>query len=206
MASSITTNIVYPEADFVAATAINADILAQEIDDDGAITAVPDSVTYADGLVGIAFTELLDATQKAALDALVAAHVGGAFASVPITAFANAESSDDSGSEVSKASISTGKLPAGTYLFSWYMEIAATTVDASPVAAGRLNVAIDGGASAEQASDVTGEGDYQSFSGSLPRAVLDGQSFDLDLTFQRIGSAGNAARARRARLAVTKVD
>jgi hypothetical protein len=42
-------------------------------------------------------------------------------------------------------------------------------------------------------------------SGSYVGTFVDGDELDLELTYQRVGTSGNAARAQRARITVTRI-
>lgn len=179
---------------------MNLDILDQEIKGDPGVSTEPASVTFSGTNIVVLFGSLITSAEQAALDAVIAAHQGSAFSEPPLSTFAEAEVSDDSGTEQVLASIPSGPLRAGTYLISWYLEVAATTTSSSSGSQGRFK--LDG---TERGTTTNGNSQWTSMGGSVPLTVVDGQALDLQLSYERVGNAGNAARARRARLTIAQL-
>lgn len=202
------TQRLYALTEFVASTPadVNAAIFKEELFEDGDVVEKPLTVVRAGSNVQVNWsgTTVTQATLDA-VDAAVAAHVGGQFASVPQTAFAEGETSDDSGDEVTRLTLSTGLLTDGTYLFAWYCEIKTDAEVANTAANAKLYVDKNGGGEVERGEKTWQFPAYNQFSGSFPLAVADGDSYDLRLAFDRLGPSSNPVYIQRARLAVTKL-
>lgn len=208
---SAQTVVTIPKADFIAASALpNFPIFTQELIALGlsvpVVSAVgsgnrgngPDAIIILDGLAV--------AADLTAIDAAVAAHTGASFASTVQNDISQAEQSDDSGIPVTKASVSTGPLPAGDYQITWTAEIATSTNSTTSGAVVRLMGGKNGNPPTEQKQHTNaGNSTYEHFGGGLPIAMKDGDSWDLQIEFERIGAAGNAARCRRAAVGIVKV-
>ena len=189
----------------------NAAILNQQIKNDATVTTDPASVNRSGSTVAIAFNSLITAAEEAQLDVLVAAHQGNAFQQLPIAQYSEAQSSDDTGDEVTKLSVLTDPLPAGVYFVSWSQELAVTADNAGATkCVGRLMVTKNGGTAVERASE-SGQGagpddDWEGMGASLALTIYDGETYQFDLTFQRVGTSGNAALARRSRITLAKLS
>lgn len=186
---------------------MNTAILTAEVED-STISLTLESINLEEGephQVTFEFTGTFGAGDESALDAVVAAHQGDDFTTMPAKVTVEAESSDDSGSETVKASL-PGVLPSpGTYLLMWYMEIGVTTTTGSTGVRGKLNVTKNGGSAIERAISHGGESQYSDMSGTFPFTAEAGDTYDFELTYERIGTSGNAAKAQRARIAVVRI-
>lgn len=186
---------------------INSAILTAEVEA-SSISIPLESISVEEGepdQVTFNFTGSFGGGDEAALDAVVAAHQGDDFTTFPAKVTVEAESSDDSGSEIVKASL-TGILPSpGTYILMWYMEIGVTTTTGSTGVRGKLNVTKNSGSKIERAISHGGESQYKDMSGTFPFIAEAGDTYDFELTYERIGTSGNAAKAQRARIAVVRI-
>ena len=140
------------------------------------------------------------------VDGYVAAHAGASFSSTLQKEILEVEDGDDSGDEVTRLTLSTGPMPKGTYLASFGMEIATTTAGGGVTAArGILYVRKNNSAWIEKAQHNNGEAQWQKFSEMFATDVEDGDSFEIQLRYRRLGTSGNAARVRFARLVWLRV-
>lgn len=208
MAATIVSSFTYPLTDFTSlgGNSVNPNILKQEIEDDATITLTVSSVTKVGSTVKIDLEGNATAAMKTALDSVVAAHEGGNFAVFPQKVSDEDAESDDTGSEVQKASLSTGLMPAGDYRIGWYMEVETTSESSGATQAqGHFNVSKNGGSSSERGQTNAEHPRWVSMGGTYEGTFVDGDELDLELTYQRVGTSGNAARAQRARITVTRV-
>jgi len=208
MGNTITQRL-YALTEFVASTPanVNAAIFKQELFDDVDVVEKPLTVARTGSNVQVAWsgTTVTQATLDAVDDA-VADHVGGSFQATPQTAVMEAETSDDTGDEVTRLTLDTGLLTDGMYDVAWYCEIKTDDEVASSAAQARLYVDKNGGGEVERGTHTWQFPQYSSFSGSFPVTVSDGDEYSLRIAFERLGAASNPAFIQRARLAVTKLN
>jgi hypothetical protein len=208
MAATIISRFTYPNSDFTSlgGNPINNAVLAQEIEDDVTITLAVGAIVSAGTDTQIELEGNATAAMKTALDSIVANHTGGNFSTFPKKANDDTEESDDTGNPVQKVSLSTGLMPGGEYLLTWYMELKLTS-DGGTVTAARAhaNLSKNGAAAVEQAQTNTPQAEWLAFSGSHVAVVVDGDELDLELTYERVGTSGNAARVQRGRLTITRI-
>jgi len=206
MTVAIETVLTYPKSD-TATGNVNDHILKQELEDASLSVDVDEVVSIGTNvritLGGLATTD--DVTGTGKCDDVIAAHQGDAFEEPPMKAYAESETSDDSGDAVEKVSLSVGPLAAGNYIFGWFMEHSTTTNTGTSASKAIFGVTTNGGAEVERAEDNNGENQYKSFAGSLALEVNDGNTYDLALYHERFGVSGNASKARRARITVVRV-
>jgi hypothetical protein len=204
-----TTQRLYALTEFTSSTPanVNAAIFKQELFDDAGVVEKPLTVarTGSNVLVEWSGVTVAQATLDA-VDAAVAAHVGGQFQATPQTAFAEAEDSDDTGDEKTRLTLSTGLLTDGTYEVYWYCEVKVDAEVANSAVEARLFVDKNGGGEVERGSQAWPFPQYGVFSGSFPVVVADGDDYDLRIAYERLGPTSNPAFIRRARLAVTKLN
>lgn len=136
-------------------------------------------------------------------DGAIAAHDSSDFTAPPFLDVSESESSDDSGVPIVKVHLDDIMPMPGDYTLYWYMEIMTTTTTGSSGARGILNVTKNG-SKVERARHHNSENQERNMSGAFPFTVTAGEVYSFELTFERIGASGNAARAQRARLAVKK--
>lgn len=206
MAATIYTQLTIPLTDFTSlgGNSVNANILKQEFEDAG-LTVTVQGVSVSASVVNAQFAGDPTSGDLSAIDAVIAAHTGGDFAATLQRAISEAADSDDTGDEIEKVSLDTGALPAGIYLLGWYLELATTTTTGTSGARGRLQVTKNGGTQTERAQSNAENDQWDPMSGSLSEEVVDGDSYEFALTFERIGVSGNAARAQRGRLTWTRI-
>lgn len=205
MSAIIYAQLSYPLSDFVASSGVvNEPVFKQELDDAG-LSVTVQSVSVSDTVCNVFFSGDLLAADITAVDAVVAAHEGEPFGSLLQSELSESLETDDSGDVVVKAARETGPMPAGTFLISWYLEIATTSNTGTSGARGLLYVTKNGGSQIERGISHNSENQFRAFSGSLATSVLDGENYKFELGYQRIGVAGNAARAQRARLTWTRL-
>jgi hypothetical protein len=86
------------------------------------------------------------------------------------------------------------------------MELAATSFTGLSACRGFLYVRKNGGSRAERGQKTVKDTNPDPMSGNVDQTVADGDRFVLELAYQRVGDAGNAARVQRARLCCTRLD
>lgn len=148
----------------------------------------------------------LQAADITALDSLVAAHTGADFTPGPFEDIDEKEAApgtDDSGDEVMTVHIDSIMPEPGRYQLWAYQELATTTTDGNTIAKGRLHVTKNG----TKKERGEGHNDQHLFQGmfvGFPFTVKAGDVYSFELTYERQGPSGNAARYQRARIAVEK--
>jgi hypothetical protein len=203
------TSRTYALTEFTSSTpeTVNVGIFAQELEDDGYVVEKPSSV-YRSGtsvVVEWASTVVSQDTFDA-VDAAVAAHVGGAYANIPITEISEGESSTDATTYQSKVTLDSGLLPAGQYLLGWYCEIKTQGTVSNTAVQAVLEVAKNGGAPVERGENTWPYPQYNDFSGSFPFTATDGESYEMTLLYKRLGASSNPAYIKRARLYILRVS
>lgn len=175
--------------------AINEDVLTAEIQGSSISTPLV-GISVSGDDVDIIFQDALSAGDKTTLDGLVAAHQGVPFSDTVQRAFSEGESQTTSTDYQEKLSLSTGPLPQGDYLVSWYCEIGVDTLlGGSGVFA---QVTYNGTERGFTSSD---SDFYRSFSGSAIVQLSAGDSPTIAINWRRVG-ASNTAEIRRARLLI----
>jgi hypothetical protein len=202
--STSKTTVTYGLSEFTSATTVNATIFAQELQDDGYVAEKPDSVYRSGSSVVLEWSVFVTQATLDAVDNAVTAHVGGDFASVPITAISEGQSTDNSGDEITKLTLNSGLLPAGQYLLGWYCESKTDAEVSNSGVATRLYVAKNGGSEVERGENTWPYPQYNDFSGSFPFTVEDGETYTLRLAYERVG-ASNPVTIQRARLYIVRV-
>lgn len=138
--------------------------------------------------------------------AVVAAHTGEWFAAELQKVASESEDPDDTGDEVLKVSLSTGILQKGTYLITYSMEVCLTSDGGTTTGARALfKVNTNGGGYVERGQHNNSKAFWQKFAEPYMIDCEDGDSFVFGLLFARIGTSGNAARARFARIGIRKI-
>jgi hypothetical protein len=184
----------------------NALILGAQIVAAGLSSATLSAVTEKAGTVIVAFDGLLSSADEATLDAVIAAHQGDDFIALPQTATSESESTDDSGAEQTKLTLSVGPLPEGSYMLSWYSEIRTDAEVANTAAQVRLYVDKNGGGEVERGEKTWQFSQYNQFSGSFPFAALAGDTYELRLAYERLGGSSNPVSIQRARLGIARLE
>jgi hypothetical protein len=201
------TSRTYAQSEFTSATTVNVTVFAQELADDSSVVQKPSNV-YKSGTSVIVDWDGVTVTQATidAVDADVAAHTGGSFASLPVTEVSESESSDDSGDEQTKLTLDTGLLPAGKYLLGWYCEIKTTSDLANSGVVARLYADVNGGGETERGTKTWNLPAYNDFSGSFPIEVDAGEQYELRLAYERLGASSNEVFIRRARMYAVRTE
>jgi len=175
--------------------AVNTDVLTAEIEGSSITTALV-GISVLNDDVDITFVDALSGADKTTLDGIVAAHQGVAFSDTVQRVFSEAESTTTDTSYQEKLTLSTGPLPEGDYLISWYCEIGVDTLlGGSGVFA---QVTYNG---TERGFTSSSSDFYRSFSGSAIVQLSAGDSPTIAINWRRVG-ASNTAKIRRARLLV----
>jgi hypothetical protein len=199
--SSTKTVRTYAESEFTSATTVNVGIFQQELEDDASVTEKPSAVYKAGTSVIVEWSvDNVSSGTFSAVDAAVAAHVGGAYASIPITEISEGESSDNSGDEQTKLTLDTGLLPAGNYLLGWYCELKTAGEVAATAAQVRLYADKNGGGEVERGLCTWQHSQYHDFGGSFPFVAKDGDRYELRLAYERLGASSNEVSIQRARM------
>jgi hypothetical protein len=203
----MTTNVISefrsPLAD-TATGAFNRAICLQEMKDKGLSVPVLDVVqkgtiihTYLNGQA--------TAADKTGVEEVIAAHQGAVFSILPLSSTTETEQEDDTGGVIEAEALDTGALSAGAYVFIWHLtgwiDPAASGVDRLEM---KLMVGMNGGTKARRGIAQATTVNPETLSGSFPLVIKDGQSVQMQLTFQRINGSG-AVKVDSARLAIIKV-
>jgi len=198
MANQITTRLVYAVSDTNNGV-LNDSVLTQQINESAVSTSVS-KITLPGTSFIVEMGDLLEASEVAIIDGLVAAHVGADFDVLPISEQSNNETSDDTGDEVVKVSLFTGILAEGSYNISWHMEHATTIITGTTGSRAALYARKNSRDFIEYSQDANGENQFKLFSSSVILSANPGDSYEFELRHERIGASGNASRAQRARL------
>ena len=147
----------------------------------------------------VIFTDPLDATDEATLDAVVAAHDGTAFVEGPQhTENVGDDTTTQTGLQ-NKINVTSQPLPAGLYLLTCYCEI---KTDGTPGAGVEAEVAFAGSVISEDNWDLSQWHAYQC-SGLV--SALDGDRPQFSLQYRRLGAAATVS-IRRARVALVSAE
>jgi len=201
MGNTATTR-TYAKAEFTSTTPPgnpNEDIFATEVAGE-ALSAQPDQVYAAGTDIVVQWTSALPvAADITALDALVAAHTGGAFASNTQQSIVEAETSDDTGDPVVRNTLTTGQLPGGDYVLAWYAEGKVDAVVAGTGVAIRFYMTKNGGSREERGSYSGDLNQYNPFSGTAVINVDAGDEYVFETEFEKLGATSNPAYIQRCR-------
>lgn len=205
---STQTSRTYALTDFTSSTpsTVNVGIFTQELQDDGYVVEKPSNVYRSGTSVIVEWTTIVSQDTFDAVDNAVAAHVGGIYADIPITEISEGESSSDSTSYVTKATLDSGLLPAGQYLMGWYCEIKTQNTVTNTAIQSALYVSKNGGADIERGENTWPYPQYNDFSGSFPFSATDGERYVMTLVYKRLGAQSNPAVIQRARLYIVRLS
>lgn len=126
-----------------------------------------------------------------AIDAAVAAFVGGATSSAPLEVNSFAVATSTSTTPVVKIDVTTPPLDAGTYQVIWNSSIRMQVVAANTGVEGKIRITRSDGVFVEQ-DDAWDLANRHAFNGALTFTVLAGQTIHALLTFSRLGASGTA--------------
>ena len=204
MAVTTVTNLSYPITDTLNDD-VNSPILKQELEDE----TLSVSVGNVELIGTTILIELLgDASSSdiTAVTGVVEAHAGDDFVEVPLTEIAVSETSDDSGSEITKVTMTTGALPAGSYTIIWHMEHKVNTNTGNTASRATLYYSKNGDTPSQFLQNNVILDQWVEFGSSYPIDVNDGDSWLFTLRHQRIGTSGNASHCRRGRIALVRAS
>lgn len=185
----------------------NAAVLADQI---AAATAIGRRLSYTTltGVtVSLAFPGPVVGAAKTALDAVVAAHQGAPYGSLPQSDAQAGELSNNTGTDATALALPLPPLPQGAYLLTWTCEIAATSNVADTGVRAAIQSNISGSFADHYEQNVaapTVAGTFWTvFTGSIVANVPSGASPTVRLRWRRLGASSNPALIRRCRIAVT---
>lgn len=202
MAATKTTTLYYPITD-TANDQVNTAVLKQQLVN-AALSVTVGNVWLSGANVFIELLGLATSGDITAVDGVIAAHQGDSFATIPIYVSSEAESNDDTGSEIQKLELVSGVLPAGSYVLGWHIEHRMTSVTSTSICKAFLTMAKNGAAEGEISQNHNDLIVNTNFGSAFPFQVLDGETYTFRLKYQRVGASGNAARCRRARMSLLK--
>jgi hypothetical protein len=203
--ASTTTRRDYNLSEFTSSSDPNVGIFTQELQDDTNVVEKPTNVYRSGTTITVEWVGVTVSQGTVdAVDADVAAHVGGGYASPPITEILEAETSDDSGDEQTRLELDSGLLPAGNYLLGWYSEVKLNAVVTNTAVAVRLYVNKNGNGEVERGLCTWPYPQYHDFAGSFPFVAADGDRYELRLAWERLGASSNPAFIQRARLFIQR--
>lgn len=140
----------------------------------------------------------------AAVDAAVAAFVGGTTTSAPIELNSFAVSTTTSATPTTKITHTTQPLAAGTYQVIWNSSLRMQAVAANTGVEGRITITRSDGVSVAQ-TDAWDLANNHVFNGAITFVVLAGQTITATLAFLRLGASGTAEMSG-ARITIDKVN
>lgn len=180
----------------------NAAVLTREIGDQ--ISSADLVAINQNSDVEFLFTTDPSPGDEAILDDIVTNHDGADFSTPPWEDILETESDDDSGNEVVKVHIDDIMPSPGNYILFAYQELATTSTDGVHISKGRLNVTKNAN-KVNRAEAHNDQNLFQPMCVTFPFAVLAGDVFSFELTFERQGAGtGNPARVQRSRLSIKK--
>jgi len=140
----------------------------------------------------------------AAVDAAVAALVGGTTTSAPIEINSFGTQTSTSATPVVKITHTTGALDEGTYQVIWNSSIRMQAVAANTGVEGRISIARSDGATVAQ-TDAWDLANNHVFNGAITFIILAGQTIAVTLSFLRLGASGTAEMSG-ARITIDKIS
>lgn len=145
---------------------------------------------YGDSVV-VEWSNIALAEDIAAIDAAIAAFVGGTTSSAPleVNSFAVATATD--GTPVTKIDVTTPPLDPGTYQVIWTSSLRMQAVAPNTGVEGKIRLTRSDGVFVEQ-DDAWDLANRHAFNGALTFTVLAGQTIRALLTFSRLGASGTA--------------
>lgn len=139
-----------------------------------------------------------------AVNAAVAAFVGGSTTSAPIEINSFGAVTTTSGTPTVKITHTTGPLDAGTYQVIWNSSLRMLAVIANTGVEGRIALVRSDGATVSQ-SDAWDLNSLHVFNGALTFQILAGQTIAATLSFLRLGASGTAEMSG-ARITIDKIS
>lgn len=200
MAGTMISMISYPVTDTVN-NKVNTQILKQELED-ASLSVDVAGVQTVGTTIKISLSGNASSDDFTECDSVIAAHEGADFSSDSQFAKSETESTSDTGSVVDKLTLDSGAMPAGEYMVQWYMEVACTT-DGGEVT-GAFRASKNGSALNILGQQSSNNSYWTSMSGSYLFTLVDGDTVDARLSYQRSGTSGNAAKVQRARIFLIK--
>lgn len=140
----------------------------------------------------------------AAVDAAVAAFVGGTTTSQPFEYNSFDVTTSTSGAPITKIDETTPPLDAGTYQVIWTSSLRMAAVLANTGVVADVTLTRGDGASVHQ-DDAWNLSNRHAFNGAITFQVLAGQTIRSQLTFNRLGASGTAEMSG-ARITVDKIS
>lgn len=145
---------------------------------------------YGDSVV-VEWANIPTAPDVTAVDAAIAAFVGGTTSKAPLEVNSFAVATSSSGTPVTKIDITTPPLDAGTYQVIWVSSLRMQAVAANTGIEGKVRITRSDGVFVEQ-DDAWDLANRHAFNGGLTFTVLAGQTIRVQLTFSRLGASGTA--------------
>ena len=163
------------------------------------------SINTSDSDVIFEFDDEPTSGDDTLLDSVVANHTGEEFFQVPVLENVEADSDDDSGNTIDKATLTTTYLQEGTYFLSFSMEHSTTIVTGASGSRALFEVTKNGGTPTERNQDNNSENVWKLFAAGYAFEVDVGDYYTFKLQHKRIGTMGNASKVRRARITLAKI-
>ena len=174
MTVTMVANPYYPISD-TPNNKINTLILKQELEDAGMSVTVGNVVT-AGSNVQIQLLGLVLAADVTLMDAVIAAHQGADFATVPLKQYEEDETDDDSGDPILKCELVCSPLPEGNYMIGWHMLHKLNANSDTSGSRATLTMIKNGGAENEISRDSCVIQEYQLFGSALSVEVKAGEN------------------------------
>lgn len=204
MSATIQTVYTYPITDTLNDT-VNPGTLYDELSDAGLSVSVGNVSLFGSNVL-IQLLGDADAADLALVDAVIAAHEGNDYATLPIIYYENETAvTDDTGSEIEAVTLNTGPLHAGKHMVHWSAEIASTDTTGTPGAKMRCSLQREGQTEYSKGESTNDTPAWRHVAVPFMFHASEGQRFTLRIYYQRTGSSGNAAKLRRARIAIHKI-
>jgi len=194
---------IHPLSEFTSTTPPgnpNVDIFATEVAA-LALSLQPTSISRSGTSIALVWNSgLPTAADFVLIDAAVAAHVGGAFSPDVQKAIVEAEATNDTTTEVVRATLTTGKLPAGEYQIVWSAELAVASVVANTGCQANFYVTKNGGARNERGQGVADSPLYDTRSAVGFLTIEAGDEFVFELAFKKVGGPAQTAKIQSAHI------
>jgi hypothetical protein len=126
-----------------------------------------------------------------AIDAAIAAFVGGTTSNAPLEINSFGVATSTSTTPVTKIDVTTSPLDAGTYQVIWCSSLRMQAVAANTGIEGKIRITRSDGVFVEQ-DDAWDLANRHAFNGAITFTVLAGQTIRAFLTFSRLGVSGTA--------------
>lgn len=205
MVATIKTEYTYPITD-TANDQVNTGTLSDELNDAGLSVTVGTVRVSGSNIIIELIGDAVPA-DLALADAVIAAHQGDDYASLPIAHYEHETAeTDDTGSAVEIVSFDSGPLHAGKHMIHWSGEIASTDATGTPGVKITVSLQREGQTEYNKGEATNDTPNWRHVTVPFIFHSAEGQRFTFRIYLQRTGSAGNPAKIRRARISLHRAQ